>query len=511
MINKKSFSNLMKYLFQALSILLFFYYILNNLKTNIYEVLFIDERMLIDDIYNLWLLEDLYGRFSNISNPVLKNILIIFIELAYGGDLRYGRLWSNVFTLLVGPFSLINDNFVISISRILNASLFFLGSYFLSKNISNKNLTWMAVFSIYALPSVEYFHRIPKPDTLLLIFVALGIKSILDEKFYKAIFFLAIASFIKVNTVIIFFFLWIYILKNIKESKGLFIFKTSIISVFSLFLVNPILLIPPLKIGGVELPNFYKIYFNWLTTQSSNGDQLIFKFENFRTWADTFSKFYRFPNSFYFVLIMLILIFLVYFKVFTSSDYLAKYLIVASSFYFLVYFGFIERQYTHYLHLPIALFLISYFRTLDSKNLKYSTLFIILFFGILGNFTNLERFVNDVEFNANYRYGYENIITVSDAEKLVTSVVSELRIIYELNPHLETNLVYWHPDLFLPRNKVTYEDKFFVREYWGNKDSVNYAINEADVYVTYTDYEVPETISKSVIENYFIYYYLSLD
>ena len=87
----------MKYVFQALSVLLFFYYVLNNLKTNVYEVLFIDERMLIDDIYNLWLLEDLYGRFSNISNPILKNILIIFIELAYGGDLRYGRLWSNTF------------------------------------------------------------------------------------------------------------------------------------------------------------------------------------------------------------------------------------------------------------------------------------------------------------------------------------------------------------------------------------------------------------------------------
>ena len=69
----------MKYVFQALSVLLFFYYVLNNLKTNVYEVLFIDERMLIDDIYNLWLLEDLYGRFSNISNPILKNILIIFI------------------------------------------------------------------------------------------------------------------------------------------------------------------------------------------------------------------------------------------------------------------------------------------------------------------------------------------------------------------------------------------------------------------------------------------------
>ena len=152
----------MKYVFQALSVLLFFYYVLNNLKTNVYEVLFIDERMLIDDIYNLWLLEDLYGRFSNISNPILKNILIIFIELAYGGDLRYGRLWSNTFTLLVGPFSLVSSSFVIVISRILNASLFFIG-VICYRSIVNKNITWLAVFTIYSLPAVEYFHRIPKP------------------------------------------------------------------------------------------------------------------------------------------------------------------------------------------------------------------------------------------------------------------------------------------------------------------------------------------------------------
>ena len=147
----------MKYIFQALTISLFFFYVLNNLKTNIYEVLFIDERMLIDDIYNIWLLEDLYGRFSNISNPILKNILIVFIELAYGGDLRYGRLWSNIFTLFVGPFSLISDNFVIIISRVFNASLFFLGSYFLSKNIKNKNLTWLVMFTIYSYLQLNTF------------------------------------------------------------------------------------------------------------------------------------------------------------------------------------------------------------------------------------------------------------------------------------------------------------------------------------------------------------------
>ena len=89
------------------------------------EVLFIDERILIDDIYNVWLVEDLYGRFENISNTFLKNILIIFIEMAYGGDLRYGRLWSNVFIIFIGPFTYISDTLVITASRVLNSILFF--------------------------------------------------------------------------------------------------------------------------------------------------------------------------------------------------------------------------------------------------------------------------------------------------------------------------------------------------------------------------------------------------
>ena len=161
--------------------------------------------------------------------------------------------------------------------------------------------------------------------------------------------------------------------------------------------------------------------------------------------------------------------------------------------------------------MPIALLLISYFRTINHKNLKYSTLLIVLFFGIIGNLTNLDRFLNDTQFNANVRYGYEDVATVTDAEELVSSVVSELKEIYSQNPHLTKNLVTWHPDLFLPRNRVTYSDNFFVREYWGNKETVYFAINEADIYVTYTDYEVEETVSKSKIKNYFIYYYLSSD
>lgn len=510
-INNKSFNNKLMKALQIFSIILFFYYIFNNLKTNIYEVLFIDERMLIDDIYNLWLLEDLYDRFSNISNPLLKNLLIVFIEIAYGGDLRYGRLWSNVFTLLIGPFTLINDTVVIILARVLNASLFFIGSYVLSKNIANKEYTWLVVFSIYSLPAVEYFHRIPKPDTLLIIFVALGLNATVNNKFYRAIFFLALATFIKINTIIIFFFLWIYMLQRINSSKSLFVLRTTGITLTSLIIVNPILIIPPVRIGNIDLPNFYKIYFNWLSTQSSNGDVLIFSINNFYKWIETFSSFYKFSNENYFLLFALILLIPIYFKVIKSNDSIAKYLLLIISFYFLFYFGFIERQYTHYLHLPLSLLIISFMRVVAIKNYKNIAFGILVVIGLVGSFTNIDRFNKDVEFNPNFRYGYDSINNVSDAEKLVTKVVNELSTIYSSNNHLNKNLVYWHPDLYMPRNNITYIDSFFVREYWGNKDAVDFAINDADIFVTYTDYEISENVVKSNIENYFIYYLKNLD
>ena len=100
-VSNKNLAKFTNSIFQFLSVGLFIFYFVNNIKNNIYEVLFIDERMLIDDIYNVWLLEDLYNRFLSISNQTIKNILIIFIELAYGGDLRYGRLWSNFFTIFI--------------------------------------------------------------------------------------------------------------------------------------------------------------------------------------------------------------------------------------------------------------------------------------------------------------------------------------------------------------------------------------------------------------------------
>ena len=115
--------------------------------------------------------------------------------------------------------------------------------------------------------------------------------------------------------------------------------------------------------------------------------------------------------------------------------------------------------------------------------------------------------MSDVGFDANSRYGYESISDQNDAKVLVDDVIKSLEFIYGENFHLNKNLVYWHPDLFVPRNRVTYDSSFFVREYWGEKDFVETAITDADIYVTYTDYEVGDSIEKRKIKNIYIYYF----
>ena len=124
----------------------FFFYIFNSFYLNEYEILFIDEKLIIDDIYNIWLIDDVFGRYDNVNNNYLKSILIIFTELSYGGDLRYGRLWSNYFTISTGLFSLVSDKVLITSVRILNTLTIFLGSYFIVKNNVKRNYLWLVYF-----------------------------------------------------------------------------------------------------------------------------------------------------------------------------------------------------------------------------------------------------------------------------------------------------------------------------------------------------------------------------
>ena len=195
------------------------------------------------------------------------------------------------------------------------------------------------------------------------------------------------------------------------------------------------------------------------------------------------------------------------FQIFQKKDVLSKNIVLIFSIYVLFYFFLIERAWTQYLHLPFALLIVAYFRSLNKGSMSLPSLISIIIFIFIGNYSNIDRFLNDTTFNMNTRLEYISVNTQEDAQLLVNSVIEEIRGIYDKHEHLNKKLVYWHPDLITARNNVTYVDTFYVREYWGDKDKPDYAINQADIFVTYTNYDAIYPIRKIQLENFFIYYY----
>ncbi len=493
-------------IFKPIFFSLLFFYCYYAIKLNHYELLFIDERLLIDDIYNVWLLDDVFDRFTNIKNDLIKSILIIITEVSYGGDLRYGRLWSNIFTLLVGPFSLISNNTLISSARILNILIFGGSIYFLSKIFIKKNYHWLAVVSLYSIPGVEFLNRFPKPETLSIFFISIGFYYLNIKKNYFAIFFFSVATFLKVNFVLLLLIVFCFIFYKIKN-KFEFAIKSFLIAIFSLIIVNPILLVPPIKIFNFQAPNFYTIYLDWIFSQGTYGQMEIFSIDYTFAWAFTLTKFYGLSSnmSYLFLIFLAILVcFLIRGAMKKNDDYSLLFILIFTI-YIIFYFFFIERQFIWYINLPFIFIILAIFRLFENNDWKGRLSFIlILFFVVSGLSQNINEHIDEKEFLPNYKYGYEGVVNQEQAIFEVNQVLSEIKEIYDTQDNLNYLIVYWDPKLFIPRNGVTYKDAFFVREHWGS-NNIDDILNISDIFVTYENIETKEINIKKV-GNYIIYF-----
>ena len=82
---------------------------------------------------------------------------------------------------------------------------------------------------------------------------------------------------------------------------------------------------------------------------------------------------------------------------------------------------------------------------------------------MLGAQSNSFIFIEQKKFRANGDYGYQGIDSPVVAEKQIQKIIQIIENIYKNNDQLNNNLVYWNPNLFMPRNHVTYES-FFILE-----------------------------------------------
>jgi hypothetical protein len=480
-----------------------FFYVYYAFKFNEYEIIFMDERVIIDDIYDIWLLDDAYGRYSDVKNSILKNFLILVTEVSYGGDLRYGRLWSNIFTLFIGPFTFFGDTLVITISRIFNILLYFISIWILSELFIKKTYRWFFLLAMYSLPGVDTLHRFPKPEVVALLFTVIALYFLKKNEYFKTIFFLGIASFVKINFGLFSLLIFIRLLINSSE-KLTFTIKSGLIGILSMVIVNPILLIPPVKFENFELPNFYKNYLNWLLSQGSYGQEEFFSISYASGWIREIGRVFDIPIRLSGIFVLLIIILALYagINALNAEDEISVLFIVSFFTYFIFYLFFIERSFIWYLNFPFILLVISIFRNV--KKNSSNRLIIILILLVLGGLVgNINRHYSDKKFVANYELGYENISSSEDAILQIDLVINKLQDLYEENPQFDKKLVFWNPNLFLPRQGVTYSNTFYVRENWGS--NIDEILLTSDFYVTNENIDSINVKSES-IGNYIIYF-----
>lgn len=484
-----------------------FIFVINSFQLNNYEILFIDERLLIDDIYNVWLIDDVYANFDNIKNNILKSFLVILYEIVYGGDLRYGRLWSNFYIIFSGPVTLFGDVAVITFTRLLNIFLYTLSIFILTKTFIKNKFSWLALAAFFSIPGIEMLMRIPKPEVLSIFLFSIGLYYLQSKKNYKALLFLGLCTFVKLNFVFIYFFVSIFLLKNAsnKISEG---FKILSISFCSLFIVNPILIIPPIRFLNYEIPNFYKTYLEWIVSQGSYGQTEFFSINYFFKWSILISNFYKLPVRYSIVISIMILLLLSYLlKIsFKNNKRIAIILLITTFVYFLFYFLFIERQFSWYLTFPFLLLYLSLFinfeNVFNGKRLYFMFIPFYLFI-CLGIYSNLQSNMNARLFAPPQSLGYVDIENKEDAIKLVEDTISVIEKDLEKKDNDKIYIVLWDPNLYLPRNGVTYRGNFFVRENWVNEE-IDELLNTAEYVVTYENLNVPG-LKKVKVKNYYLY------
>jgi len=483
-------------------------YVFNSFKLNYYEVLFIDERLIVDDIYNVWLIDDVYNNFQNIENKILKNILVVLYEISYGGDLRYGRLWSNFFIIFSGPFSLISDTFLITFTRVLNILLFVFSISILTKTFINKKYRWIFMLSCLSIPGLEFLIRIPKPEFLSIFLISIGLYFLKEGKTYLSLFLFGLASFVKLNFILLYAIIFLFVLWS-SAHKTKLIFKTILIFFGALIFVNPILIIPPLKIFQATMPNFYSEYFKWISSEGFKGQNKLFSVDFSIEWSKTLASFYKAPDSLYLLptILLLLLILILFQYSLKNKEYLSTVFLSTSTLYLMFYFLFIERQFDFYLTLPFLILLVSFFMNIDylleQKKLKYILLIPFIVFFTIGIYSNLELNFKNKILSTSQELGYQNISDQEDAKLLINEVLNNIEMILSGDTSRDSYIVLWNPNLFMPRNGVTYNSNFYVRENWEH-DNLDNILLRSQIFVTNQNFE-QSGIKKTKFKNFYIY------
>ena len=477
------------YISLFLILYLIFQNILGLLNQLDYRHLHIDERQLIDSILNVYQLNDEFGRFDSINSETLRNTLVVISELVIGGNLDYGRLYTNIFIIAAGPLYYLGFESLLIASRIIQMIIMIYTLIYISKYFINSQFRFIFVLFSLSMPGAYYLIQNPKPDPLVLLLIFVGIKKIsVDNKTKSSFIYLGMSVGVKIIAIIpvFIFILFLFIFEkkftSLKETLNLLIYFC-----FGLAISQPALLIPS--------PQIYSRIISALKVGSVYDQDKFLKmdFNNFSIWFKTLSDELDLSVSIFYIILLLGCLSLIK-SVWSRGDYLDIYMLLT----FLVFLLFItlniQRIWNYYLTIPFIFLLIYLF--FKKKNITKLKMILLIFAFIL----SISGFIahNDKAVNSYFQVDISMEQSFSEAVLFLEENYS--------NRSMKYNLVYWDPDLYFPRYEIDYNEKFKVLENWEYDQNYLPLYSKVDFIVSLRQIELTKGITEKKFGDTFVYY-----
>ncbi len=480
-----------KFLIYCLFAINFSFFIYQTFFENNYIHLMIDERIIIDDIYNQWDFYDRFNRFGQVENLYIKNILVFITEFIYGGDLRYGRFWSNIYSFLLGPFVFLNSNILITVARILNILIYVIFVKTIFKFVEKKQKPIFLLISITILGSY-YLLSIPKPDILAMLFSFLALDKFKKKDLKKSTIFFGMSVAIKLNTLFIFAPFLIYLLiNNYRKFNKLVVYALRFVLGF--IIVNPILLIPPIS---TRVPNFYLNYYNWMRSQAEQGTRVSFNYEYFNNWITSISEtYFNLPKSIIIVFLVVLASLVAWTLLLSckSRDHLLIFISSSGLISLVFILFFVGQNFPSYLYQPFILIFLSIAMNDRKEKLFKLTknIFIVLIVcsGTIINISSINHNLNEPP----------NSVTINE----VSEVLKYIDNSYDDKKNYFYKVAWLQQNNYFPRKDVTYFYDFNVLE--TSEVQVNSLIGTYDFYVTFNELKNMTSVNSKKIGQYRIY------
>ena len=268
-----------------------------------YKLIFIDERQLIDSILNIFQFVDEFGRFDEISSPIVKKVFVVASELIIGGNLDFGRLYTNFFVIFAGPFYLISFENLLIVSRLIQAILFYFSLFMISKLFLTNKYFYLFPLVCLSLPQSFYIIQNPKPDSMMILFFFIGLFLLIKKKNNLGFLLIGASIGIKIISIIPTILLIVYLI-FVKKDYGnkLELLKISLFVVTGIVIAQPALLITNTSI--------YKRIFGTLLSASKYNQNSIFNLssEYFSNWISELVAYFNFSKNLFYIFLIIVFV-----------------------------------------------------------------------------------------------------------------------------------------------------------------------------------------------------------